>query len=219
MKTLNNEIFLYSYEDKVYKVIITYKKGLKNIYFRINENIISISSSKNNSKEYIFKSLKSVMPSLIKKSNKEKQKEYYNDQGIYLLGEFIPFNNNKIKFNGKTISFNNIDNFYLKIKPLMLNIFEELMKEVEKETDSKIIHTIDFKKVKTYFAVNYTKKHQIIFNYVTIHYSKEIIKSLIIHELMHDYIKGHGEDFYKLVYKNCPNYKELNNKLKKGVLK
>lgn len=38
---------------------------------------------------------------------------------------------------------------------------------------------------------------------------KEYIDSVIIHELVHLKVSNHGSNFYKLLYKYCPNYDKL----------
>ena len=44
----------------------------------------------------------------------------------------------------------------------------------------------------------------------------EIIDSVIIHELAHHFVYDHSDNFYKVVYKYCPNYDILRKKLIKA---
>ncbi len=44
----------------------------------------------------------------------------------------------------------------------------------------------------------------------------DVLNGVIIHELCHSKVKGHGKDFWELLYYHCPDYKEtVHNWLKK----
>ena len=49
-----------------------------------------------------------------------------------------------------------------------------------------------------------------------VHEPKEVIDSIIIHELAHFYYPNHQKDFYKFVNQHCPNYKACERYLKLG---
>ena len=82
-----------------------------------------------------------------------------------------------------------------------------------------ITHTykIRVRKMKSRYGSNSRKTMSLAFNLSLVHYSPEIIDSVIIHELVHDKVFNHSEKFYNEVYKYCPNYKALKRKLNKGI--
>ncbi len=69
------------------------------------------------------------------------------------------------------------------------------------------------------YGVNNKKTNTITYSTCLIAYSKEIIDAIIVHELSHHFERNHQQGFYKIVYKYCPNYKELHKKLRKGEIK
>ena len=89
----------------------------------------------------------------------------------------------------------------------------------EKEMGIKIPYNIKIRKMKTRYASNSLKTHSLTFQMNLIHYSKEIIDSIVVHELAHEFYRNHQKRFYQCVEKYFPNYKEVNLKLKKGLYK
>jgi predicted metal-dependent hydrolase len=69
------------------------------------------------------------------------------------------------------------------------------------------------KKLKTRWG-SCSNKNNLNFNYLLIQAPIEVIQSVIIHELCHTIHKNHSQDFWSLVYKIEPNYKEYHNWLK-----
>ena len=67
-------------------------------------------------------------------------------------------------------------------------------------------------------ADNSRKTHTLTFQLSLVHYSKEIIDSVIYHELAHDFYFDHSANFYKLLLSYCPNYFKLKAKLRKGIV-
>ena len=49
-----------------------------------------------------------------------------------------------------------------------------------------------------------------------VHEPKEVIDSIIVHELAHFYYPNHQKGFYQFVYQHCPNYKACEKFLKSG---
>ena len=73
--------------------------------------------------------------------------------------------------------------------------------------------------MKTRLGSNSRKTNKLAFSLSLVHYSKDIIDSVIVHELAHYYEFNHSFKFYNIVYKYCPNYKILRKKLIKGIYK
>ena len=72
---------------------------------------------------------------------------------------------------------------------------------------------IRIKKIK-YAWGSCTSKKNITFNSELIYYDKNVIEYVIVHELAHLKYMNHQKEFWKLVEKYIPNYKEMRKKLK-----
>ena len=59
-------------------------------------------------------------------------------------------------------------------------------------------------------------KHEIIYASELMFYDEEVITYIIVHELSHILEFNHSKNFYDVVSKYCPNYKQIKNKLKRG---
>ena len=70
--------------------------------------------------------------------------------------------------------------------------------------------------MKNYCEESLCSKKTLTFSFVLIHYSKEVIDSVVIHELAHDLFFDHSSNFYNVVYNYCPNYDILRKQLVKG---
>ena len=80
-----------------------------------------------------------------------------------------------------------------------------------------VYYKVKIKKMRTRLGSNSSKTHTIYYADHLFYYSVDILDSLVVHELAHEFVKDHSENFYKVVFKYCPNYKSVNNKLKKGI--
>lgn len=219
MTTFKNKDFTIQYRGKTYQVHISRRKKMKNIYFRLDNKIINVSCNHFVSKKRILFQLNSLMPELIAKDDIKTSIKYFDDNGIYLFGEYVPFDDKFVKIFGHYILFTNLEDFYKRVKKIVYPYYLKILQKGEEIVSSKINHELKLRYVKGYYAVNHLKKHIVTFNLLTMHYSEEIILSIAIHELAHDKFRLHGREFYNEVLKYCPNYFELDRKLKKGVFK
>ena len=74
-------------------------------------------------------------------------------------------------------------------------------------------YQVKVRQMKSRYGSNNKSSKAITYSLVLLHYSPEIIDSVIIHELAHCFVYNHGDNFYKVVYKYCPNYDMLRKKL------
>ena len=66
----------------------------------------------------------------------------------------------------------------------------------------------------TRWATNSKQTMTLTFNEKLIHYNIEIIRALVVHELVHYFINGHGSDFYAYCERYFPNYRQFDKMLK-----
>ena len=77
-------------------------------------------------------------------------------------------------------------------------------------------YIVKVRNMKSRYGSNNRQSKAITYSLVLLHYSPDIIDSVIIHELAHHFVYNHGSNFYKVVYKYCPNYDMLRKKLIKA---
>ena len=110
----------------------------------------------------------------------------------------------------------NIDSI---LKKFTLDIITQEVRKLEKIMLIPIEHKIKITAMRSCSGKNYYHKKLLTFDKDLIHYSLEIIDSIVIHELAHYYYHDHSPSFYNMVLKYCPNYKELQRKLTYGERK
>jgi len=211
-----NEVIQYEVNDNKYDVIITYKR-IKNIIYKFKDNKFLISSPYGVSKKRIIEGLNKYAKSLIKRNISEDK--FFKKDGIYILGEFIYFNDGFINVMGHQILFINKEDFYKRIKKIVFPYFYSLLEKYRKIMGISRVYKLKIGFYKTRFGSNSIRSNTISMNMILIHYSEEIITSLVIHELAHDKERNHQANFYKEIYKYMPNYREVDYKLKRGIIK
>ncbi len=209
MFNMENPAFIYIYNGKQYTVFIT--KGFqRNIYYRYRKDGFHISCPKLTTLIAIRKGLDKFAGRLISQFEKRNCNYSFEENFIYILGEKYELSQFHLE------SDKDVHDFLIeKAKVVFLNLVrknEQLMKIKEP-------YKIKLKNTGSQFGSNSKQTHTLSFQFNLIHYSEEIIESVVIHELAHDFYRNHQEGFYEVVYKYCPRYKEIQKKLKKGIHK
>lgn len=206
------EIF-YQINGKSYPVKINYKR-IKNVYLRYKDGTFYISCSCLTFKNTIFGLLDKYASRLVKKDLSRKQ---IQDGKIYLFGECFIDNDEGIitLSSGESFTYSSKEERSKKIEKLFLEyILESASKyALEMHTSFK---KISAKHVKTRYGSYSKKTGNIYISYTLIPYRKEIIDSVIVHELAHTKVFNHSKDFYEVVYRYCPKYKIYTKMLKRG---
>jgi len=105
------------------------------------------------------------------------------------------------------------------------NYLEKYLKELLKYYITKRVkelHLVDFdvkievQKMTSKYGCCFYNQQRMKFASRLIHEPKEVIDSIIIHELAHFYYHNHQKEFYQYVYKHDPHYKEHEMFLKSG---
>ena len=74
-------------------------------------------------------------------------------------------------------------------------------------------YTVKVRQMRSRYGSNNRAKKTITYSLTLLHYSQKIIDSVIIHELAHCFVYDHGDNFYQIVYKYCPEYDVFRKKL------
>ena len=176
------------------------KKNVKHCYIRVlKDDLIEIKSNIYFSlydAKILVEKRKNWLENAIKKVSKNALLE---DEFLY-LGEIKKLQDYNIK---------NLDKFYKnEIEKILPNIVETFSKKMDLYPTS-----ISYRKNKrTWGSCNF--KNGLNFNILLMKFPLEIMQYVVIHELSHIKHKNHSKNFWNLVEKYCPNYKQIEKEFK-----
>ena len=207
-----NKEFIYQVEEKDYLVLITYKR-IRNIHYRFDGEKFLVSAPKLVTIKMIKSGLDKYAAKLIKRSVKNAAS---GEDYIYIFGQKIEtsFPGN-ITIDETTFSFKNEQELQKKLKKWFLEYLNNRTTFYEREMGAPH-YQVKLRQMKSRYGSNNRQSKAITYSLVLIHYSKEIIDSVIVHELAHCFVYNHSDNFYKVVYKYCPRYDILRKKLIKA---
>lgn len=186
--------------EKQVTVKLVNKKNVKHCYIRVlKDDLIEIKSNIYFSlcdAKILVEKRKSWLENAIKKVSKNALLE---DEFLY-LGEIKKLQDYNIK---------NLDKFYKnEIEKILPNIVETFSKKMNLYPTS-----ISYRKNKrTWGSCNF--KNGLNFNILLMKFPLEIMQYVVIHELSHIKHKNHSKNFWNLVEKYCPNYKQIEKEFK-----
>ncbi len=194
--------------DVTYPVTIFYKMQ-KNIYFRFKVDHFEITSPYLQSEKHLLESLKKYAPNLIKRATKKNEikKAYSLEEGYcYIFGE-------KSELPSGILDETNLLKY---LKKALLEYVSKRTKECEIEMKISPSYKVSVRNTKSRYGSNSKATHKIMYSLQLVHYSKDIIDSVIYHELTHHYQRDHSKKFYNILLSYCPNYAILRKKLIHG---
>lgn len=224
MKTLN-------YKDKKIEIEVV-KSKIKNIYIQIKDYKILVKVPKKMSEKKIIKIINSKKDWIYEKISNLEKNELKEGSIIYILGKpytlkiyFMNVIQEKIQIfdgnlqiilpeskkneNNKDLINKLISNFYKKIAEKEIPMDMALVTRVVGIKPSKY----RIKKLKTAWGTCTSNKN-ITINSELMKYDREVIQYVILHEICHLRYMNHSKDFWNMIEKYMPNYKDLRKRLK-----
>ncbi len=204
-------------DDKEYEVVIQ-KKNNKNTYIRVKEDLkIYVTTSYFASKLYIYNLLEQNKEYLKKVLTKQEIKnentsfKYLGKKYDVIICNIV----NKVEFDGNKIytpSEKELDKY---IKKNTLELFKERLDY----NYNLFLENIPYPKLKirtmkTRWGVCNKRDNSVTLNSKLIEYNIEALDYVIIHELSHFVHFNHSKEFWMLVSKYNPNYKQIKKYLK-----
>lgn len=204
----------YIYNDKKYNIEIV-RKNNKNTYLRVRDNKIIVSTNYFTTKKQIIKLIEdntAFINKALDKSIKKKEDDHFK-----LFGEsydiiYGPFNteiNNDKIYTKDEKAFNKyftkyIKNIYSERLDYWYNIFEENIP----------YPNLKIRKMTSRWGVCNIKNHNVTLNLELSKYDISALDYVIVHELSHFIHHNHSKDFWLLVGKHYPNYKDIRKMLR-----
>ncbi len=208
----------YIIDGEKYKVEIV-KKNNKNTYIRVKEDLtISVSTNYLVSKKSIKQLLDKNKSYLIKMIEKRKL-ELEKQQSFYYLGQIYDIiimpSIKDIEIIGNRIYTKDNKTLEKWYKKQINDIFKQRLEYNYKIFNQNITcPSLKIRKMKTRWGVYNRKNHSITLNSNLIMYEIDKLDYVIIHELCHTIHFDHSKDFWNLVSKYVPNYKNIKKQLK-----
>lgn len=206
--------FIYVNGNNSHPVTLT-RKRVRSIRYRYRDGGFIVTAPYTVTKATIVQGLDKFYNRL---TNQNPHFSGLTDDYVYLLGKKIPLESEgKIKFSdGSFIIYESKEDLEKKLKKWFLNYITFYHRQYEKEMGS-YQNKVRVRKMYTRYGSNSIHNKSITYSTILMHYSKDVIASVIVHEIAHCFETGHDEKFYKIVRKYCPNYDYLHNKLRKGI--
>ena len=202
-------------DDNIYDVDII-KKNNKNTYVRVKNGRIVVTTNYLTSKNSIIKLIMDNKDSIISMIDKDSKRMDKNENFYYFGKKYdviygfrdIDISDDKIyvydkKSLDKYIS-KNIYDIYLDRLNYWYNVFEEDIP----------IPNLKIRKMTSRWGVCNIKNHNVTLNYQLSKYDICCLDYVIVHELSHFIHPNHSRDFWNMVGKYYPRYKECRKMLK-----
>lgn len=205
-------------DNKDYNVIITKKVSTRNIYIRVKEDLnIYVTANKLTSdrkiKEVIENNLNFIKKIIIKleKRNLKKKDFYYLGQKY----EIVYSNNKDLILEDDKVYINqefDIDKWLSKRAKFVFKF--ELDKIYNTFPYNIPYPSLTIRKMKTRHGVCNTKTKRVTLNLELIKLDIIYLDYVIIHELSHLIYANHSKEFWQVVARVMPNYKEIRKELR-----
>ena len=201
--------------DKSYDIEIL-KKNNKNTYIRVKNSKIIVTTNYLTSKNAIIKLIQDNLSSITKMIDTDNKKQdkvanfYYFGKCYDVIFGFndFEFTENKIyALNQKELE-KHLNNAIKKIYLERLNYWYNLFEEKIPTPNLKI------RKMTSRWGVCNIKNHNVTLNYMLSKYDISCLDYVIVHELSHFVHHNHSREFWSLVAKYYPQYKECKKMLK-----
>ena len=200
---------------KIYDVDII-KKNNKNTYVRVKNGRIVVTTNYLTGKNSIIKLIRDNEESIVSMINKDSKRIEKSDNFYYFGKKYdviygfndIDISDDKIyvydkKCLDKYIN-KNIYDVYLERLNYWYNVFEEDIP----------VPNLKIRKMTSRWGVCNIKNHNVTLNYELSKYDVCCLDYVIVHELSHFIHPNHSRDFWNLVSKYYPRYKECRKMLK-----
>lgn len=192
------------------------KKNNKNTYIRVKDGKIIVTTNYFSSNRSIIKLINDNIDSIrvmIDKDNKKRNKEdefYYFGVAYDVVYGFPDIEN----VNGKIYAKNKqeLDKY---INNEIKRIFSERLEYYYQMFEEEIpVPNLKIRKMTSRWGVCNIQNHNVTLNYYLFRYDIKCLDYVVVHELSHFIHPNHSRDFWNLVFKYCPNYKEYRKMLK-----
>ena len=207
----------YIVDGNEYEVVII-KKNNKNTYIRVKEDLKIYVTTNYFVTNSMIKKLLDDNYSYLSKNIKRQSIKQKKNELFYYLGEvydIIIYDTKKIEIIDNRIYVKDEATLNRWLKKEIKRIYSERLVFLYNEFEENIPYpNLKIRKMTTRWGVCNKKTKTITLNSELIKYSIDKLDYVIIHELSHFIQFNHSKEFWLLVSKYCPRYKEIRKQLR-----
>lgn len=208
----------YKIDGIEYNILIE-RKNNKNLYIRVKEDLtIYVTTNYFTPKGEIIRILDNNLDYLRKMVNKRRIEQEKNNHVYYLGQKYdLVFSNvfNSVEIDEKKIYAKDQKNFDKWYKVETKKIFENHLKMMYNLFEEDIpFPSLKIRSMKTRWGVCNVKTKTVTLNSKLMEYKIEALDYVVVHELSHLVYCNHSKNFWKLVEKYFPNYRNIRSYLK-----
>ena len=202
-------------DNKIYDIEII-RKSNRNTYVRVKNGKIVVTTNYLSSKNSIIKLIKDNKESIIKMIDKDSKKCEKNENFYYFGKKYdVIYGFNDIDISDDKIYVldkNSLDKY---INKNIIGIFSKRLNYWYNIFEEDIpVPNLKIRKMTSRWGVCNIKNHNVTLNYHLSKYDISCLDYVIIHELCHFIHPNHSKNFWNLVSKYYPKYKECRKMLK-----
>lgn len=205
----------FEYNDNLYNVNIV-RKNNKNTYIRVKNNEIYVTTSYFSTNKSIYKLINENRDAIIKmidKSNKKEDNSFkiFGKRYIIVYGE----NFKEVEISDNIICANDDKMLNKYMSKYINNVYGERLDYWYNRFEEKIpVPNLKIRKMTSRWGVCNLKNKNVTLNLELFKHDIKCLDYVIVHELSHFIFPNHSKDFWNLVGKYYPNYKEVRKILK-----
>lgn len=208
---------IFKYKNKDYEVEII-KKDNKNTYVRVRDGKIYVTThyftSERKIKELLEENKKSIGKMIDRAEIRAQKRDLFLLFGKYyevIYGDF----DRQITVEEGHIWVVNEQILCKWLEQLIHTTFYNHLMYWWDEFEEKLpVPHLKIRKMKTRWGVCNTKNHNVTLNFELFRYDMKCLDYVIVHELSHFLVSNHSKEFWHVVEKYCPDYKEIKKMLK-----
>lgn len=202
-------------DDNTYDIEVI-RKNNKNTYIRVKNGKIIVTTNYLTSNNSIIKLINDNKKSIVNMMNKDEKKQDKNNNFYYFGKKYdviygfsnLEFSEDKIYVKDKKNLDKYVTEDITKVFSERINYWYNTFKEDIPKPNLKI------RKMTSRWGVCNTRNHNVTLNYMLYKYDIKCLDYVIVHELSHFIHPNHSKDFWTLVGKYYPQYKECRKMLK-----
>ena len=192
------------------------KKNNRNTYIRVKNGKVLVTTNYITSKNSIMKLINDNIDTIKKMIDKDKKRLDKQEEFYYFGKKYdLIYGFNEIEFSDNKIYANNSRDFKKYLDKEIIRIYKERLDYWYNVFEEDIpVPNLKIRNMTSRWGVCNIKNHNVTLNYQLSKYDSSCLDYVIVHELSHFIHPNHSREFWSLVGKYYPKYKECRKMLK-----